>query len=53
MDTFKEPFVFLMLDAESAFVGADEILLAILWNANIFDVLRYCLDCEIWTECTL
>jgi hypothetical protein len=37
MDTFKEPFVFLVLDAESAFVGIDEIPLAILWNANTFE----------------
>ena len=37
MDTFKEPFVFLVLDAASAFVGIDEILFAILWSANIFE----------------
>jgi hypothetical protein len=50
MDTFKEPFVFLMLDAESIFVGIDEILFIILWNANIFNILKYCLDYDIWTK---
>jgi hypothetical protein len=51
--TLSRSLVFLVLDAESAFVGIDEIPLAIRWNANIFDVLKYCLDCEIWTECIL
>ena len=38
--TFKKSFIFLVLDAESEFVGVGEMPHIILQNANIFEVLK-------------